>query len=1290
MNKYHYFLKMKCPLLFIYFPGIADYSDVMNLVRDEYIHRATLRPLFWQNTIWLPLENVYTRLRVVPTPKAGVENDIPVLKRLLGSLCKYQNGGNTKKGKDFACRRGTPNEGRGFRVLVEGSPGIGKTTFCLKLAYDWAKQSSGAPFSFPEFELVLLLRCRDIDGNLMDAITEQLFPKDVDEKTEIRLRNFMKIIRYQERILIILDGLDELPELSKHHVDDLLNKKILQSCSVLVTTRQEKGIEAREKFVFHVCLKIKGFSKRCAVEYIRKHFKNLGPEQSSKGERLVEEIIQNDDLHAFRKNPLSLLLLCVVYEDHNGMLPSSRTNLYQIIVRCLLRRYCAKHKVSPCKDDGDLEKQFERDILALGELAWNCLLHDHHSFREDELQKLKSSDDKLVVLELGLVYKEESLKRLNPQHEYCYLHKSFQEYLAALYIVHGLRQNQFNLFERLDYDDLMDKFRGVCSFVCGMGGEEACALIAQIGQKLKNNWDWHECDEVQSFFFLHILNESLKAGAVARSLSSFIPFPRVFKLSLEVEFKGDVWFEKKDWPPFNVLKACLSVPKLDTPEEVHINVTGNGWDSVRMRKVASLPKLKTLDISIHCTEFYERQLEALFQGLSDGTSLSELRLPVPINEKVSKSAFVKGMKTLKKVMFRLLGPVDKSWARALDDGLPAFTLLSSVSFVIYGPVCETALHFLEQLLSHRSILTFTLVTCGEMQDSLAETLARGLTGTVAVKRLNLFVLGKLSIDAATLTERAIVGNHSLNNLKVSFLGELPDCWQDSAENIQTELAKRPQVSFAIYPNPFSKVTVNQIRQFRPVDYRFSTQQKVTLNIWGELSAEGAEALYEVVPCTPQSQLTLNVHGKLTSDFLRCTARFVDRHLMLSPITINTWDRLTKEGKTLFEDLKLGVSSGVTVKWCDSHMSQNKSTDDENVTINNDASLTALRVRAQNTSQEKLNVTINIQKGETKDFRKSLRACLKKITTLNTFALTINNYDDDCGYWFDSLWSVLRGNTSLNTFTLTVVNYRVMVDDGEHNLGKGLASDTSLSSLTLSVINYSFMSYRFGRDVSNLLASNTSLNTFTLTVANYGEMDDWVDALGNGLASNNSLKAFTLSVFLDDNTRDDWGDVLGKGLASNTSLNAFTLAVTDYRNTSGDWSGGLVNGLAKNTKLNAFSLTINNYSTMNGDWGRTLGRGLAQCESLVTCNLTFNIYNKIVGNFLPGLLEGLVKSKSLRILRLEVNNQHVKYGSCEYDFSKLVGTFSLIELTVSFYGSGGQDARPCNAVTADEFLVNIPI
>ena len=132
-----------------------------------------------------------------------------------------------------------------------------------------------------------------------------------------------------------------------------------------------------------------------------------------------------------------------------------------------------------------------------------------------------------------------------------------------------------------------------------------------------------------------------------------------------------------------------------------------------------------------------------------------------------------------------------------------------------------------------------------MPDSLAVTLARCLTGQTVVKSLELRVNGKLSFCFANLIERGIVSNNSLSNLVFSFCGERPDNWRAVVENLNGRLAEKSAVNFVITPNTFMQVTATQLTDFRPcvIKYGLFKQESVTLNVWGELTADGAESLY---------------------------------------------------------------------------------------------------------------------------------------------------------------------------------------------------------------------------------------------------------------------------------------------------------------------------------------------------------------------------------------------------------------------------------------------------------------
>ena len=299
-------------------------------------------------------------------------------------------------------------------------------------------------------------------------------------------------------------------------------------------------------FIFPSC-KCKYCHKKCCnqINVIKKQKTKNKKKQKKKGERLIEEMQQNTFLNALRNNPLNLLLLCVVYEDYEGKLPTSRTELYQVIARCLLRRYCAKRNWPAPEDDSVLEKMFEKEILALGELAWLCLLSDRYGFCETEMDEFERKYPGLVARELGLLYKEESLKRLKPQHEYCFLHKTFQEYVAASYIAQKLRNQKFNVFKHLNisFDDIVTKYPQVFIFVSGMLGEKATVLFTQIGEESRKfyDWNWNErCNEKIATFFIQSFDESGHAAQMAVTLCNIIPFPKVITSKLIDNYNASV------------------------------------------------------------------------------------------------------------------------------------------------------------------------------------------------------------------------------------------------------------------------------------------------------------------------------------------------------------------------------------------------------------------------------------------------------------------------------------------------------------------------------------------------------------------------------------------------------------------------------------------------------------------------------------------------------------------------------------------------------------------------------
>ena len=1134
-----------------------EISNVVEFLKKEYNRRADFSPLPWSKGMKLQLKEVYTKLRVVSKGEAeGSEIDVDDI-------------------------FGSSEEDNDPLVLVEGSPGIGKTTFCLKLAHDWA--NGAMPGNFPSFKLVFLLKCRDIIKDVVEEIFEQLLPEDRKEKTKEALDNFLEDLNNQKQTLIILDGLDELPHKSEERVNKVLGRKKLSFCYVLATTRQEKGIYTREQFKFDICLAIEGFSEEHSFEYIRKHFRSLGAKHSSKGERLIEEIKRNPLLRQLQSNPLNLLLLCVVYEDHEESLPSSSTGLYQTIVRCLLRRYCAREELKAAEKDEDLDKQFELPILALGELAWKCLLSDRLSFYEDKLEEFERSNENIVARRLGLVYKEESLKRLKPRHAYSFLHKTFQEYIAASHVAHKFRGSEFQMLKQMLFPKIVrGKFKQVFVFVCGILGEEANIVFEQIGNMLQKQWDWSKIDHLTAIFVVDGLKETGNAQRMAKTLCSFFPFPRLLPL----------WKEEHGIALCDILKECAEFPEELTVAEVHLaNFKFIFYD--RGLELLKLPGLKSLIYyeSIHL-------MEVLYLNKT----------------------------SLEKLTFVWFPDIWKTVYEAPGFGL------SSVRLRICGSnLGSFLLQAVENLLLQECLCSLSITVCGDVEESLFEALARGLAGESAVKFLDLCINGTFSFCGASLLEQGILRNRSLTNIKVSVNGEPPENWQAVSKSLRAQFAEKANLS-EIYPNTLSKVKDSQVTHLSRFLSKTDLKQKTaTLNVWGELSGDGCKAVCEVLLRTPLSHLTLNIHGQLTDEMLRYIARFDEEHEKLSPITINAWVEVTEKENKLIKELGLDKNPSFSLNVCGTSAPSKESSDSKVVSRDEPQCLIAFSEKAtkgpskfaEDTSQKSLTMKIN-------ELEDALGEGLAGNTSLKSLTLEIDDYEDDNVEWGRGLGEGLARNTSLESLT---IKCRPMISKWVHGLGEGLAGNTSLKSLTLKTDGYDDYSGELGHGLGEDLARITSLESLTIKCTPMTSKR--VHGLGEGLAGNTSLKLLTLENDCCDDDNDEWGRGLGEGLARNTSLESLTIKIkADF--TNHEWEYGLGEGLAGNTTLKSLTLEIDHCGDDNDEWGRGLGDVLARNTSLES--LTIKIKADFTNHeWIYGLGEGLAGNTTLKSFTLEIDH-----------------------------------------------------
>ena len=442
------------------FSTVGLVAEYIEIIRQKYKrHEGWLAPFPWCEDFQFHLNDIYTRLLVVSREKKARATAEQRIVETTEIFKPHEE-----------CRQ--PR-----KVLIEGMPGMGKTTYCNKVAYDWAISMKNEGDCFPEFEMVLLLKCRDVEigADLWGAIDDQLLPGEIHRKEREKFFEFIR--QNQSKVLLILDGLDELPSSKLPEFTDIIQGKILPLCHLVVTARHEAGIPMRK--VCDTLLEIEGFTYQDSEEFILKYF--AGKEDLA--EKLLDRIRNEERLKEMTANPLNTALLCLLCEDFQGILPEIRTQLYLEIVQCVLIRY-EKKKGIPVENE-DLIEIYKDELKLLGLIALNGLYEDNMYFEDKKLAK-KDAD----VPGFGFLSAQPGSSKRRPCMCYGFTHKSFQEFFAAHYLCCQLVSKETSPEILVTDTRYFGELREVLKFTCGLlavrSKEIAVALIISIANKLNN------------------------------------------------------------------------------------------------------------------------------------------------------------------------------------------------------------------------------------------------------------------------------------------------------------------------------------------------------------------------------------------------------------------------------------------------------------------------------------------------------------------------------------------------------------------------------------------------------------------------------------------------------------------------------------------------------------------------------------------------------------------------------------------------------------------------------------
>jgi len=306
------------------------------------------------------------------------------------------------------------------KSLIYGKAGIGKTTFCEYLSWQWAKNEKRIK---EKFDYLIHTSLREWKSGGLKGLIKSNHSSEDDEEILLVFKNNNK------KILFLFDGYDELSNEKKSLLRDEIRKNNLQN---YIITSRTHGYEENDFYDIKL-YEIRGFNDKGIDSFVDNFFDN-----SEKQKAIKEFLYRNSNIKNICVVPLLLNMICTLWQQDNHLDKNiTTTEIYSKIIDNILITH----------DDENVYFRENRTKIKniLGKLSFESLKNNQVIFSGDLIEELFDYNEiqffRKGIVPTGLI-KAINKKKDILDNDLEFFHLTFQEYFSAYYVSRLSKEEQ--------------------------------------------------------------------------------------------------------------------------------------------------------------------------------------------------------------------------------------------------------------------------------------------------------------------------------------------------------------------------------------------------------------------------------------------------------------------------------------------------------------------------------------------------------------------------------------------------------------------------------------------------------------------------------------------------------------------------------------------------------------------------------------------------------------------------------------------------------------------------------